>query len=366
MTFCLISNTDDLGVMVVRNLLIKVIRDHLPDARIVVMADAAIIDAVRRFHQQASWVDACVALEERPKGRRQQWQLWRTLRAQRADVLIVSPETKLPLWIPYLCAIPRRVGLSTSPEQRRYLSHPVSVDVPLDDRDLHWAPVLAGYARALGFEDFAGAAAHVPFVRVRPTPPDAWPPHGRAPRIVLHVGGNAQWNRRWPLRHFVQLCRRLVREAGAALHLAGTLDEAPENRTIVTAVAQDDREAAVVDLSGAPLEETIRHIAQADLFIGNDSGPMNIAVAVGTPVIAIRGADAENFRPDIVDARHVVFSNWTRCARYINGTNRCDAGCPVAYDRGKQDYPRCMAAIPVDDVWRAVARHLRLEVTSAS
>jgi ADP-heptose:LPS heptosyltransferase len=364
-TFCLISNTDDLGVMVVRNLLIKLIRDRLPDARIVVLADAAIVEKVRRFHQQASWVDACVALDERPKTRRQQWRLWRTLRAQRADVLIVSPDTKLPLWIPYLCAIPRRVGLCTAPAQRRFLSHPVTVDVPVDDRDLHWAPVLAGYARALGFADFAGAAAHVPFVRVPPSFPGSWPARGEGPRIVLHVGGNAQWNRRWPLRHFLQLCRRLVRDAGATLCLLGTSDEAPENRAIVTAVTREDREAAVVDLSGAPLPDTIRHVAQADLFIGNDSGPMNIAVAVGTPVIAIRGADAENFRPDTVDPRHVVFSNWTNCARYINGTNRCDAGCPVAYDRRRQDYPKCMAAIPPDDVWRAVVHHLRLEATSA-
>ena len=53
----ILSNTADLGVMVVRNLLIKLLREKHPDAHIAVVAEAEIMGRVRDFHQRASWVD---------------------------------------------------------------------------------------------------------------------------------------------------------------------------------------------------------------------------------------------------------------------------------------------------------------------
>src|SRR5262249_28880348 len=43
-------------------------------------------------------------------------------------------------------------------------------------------------------------------------------------------------------------------------------------------------------LSGLSLKELTALLGQARLFVGNDSGPMHIAAAVGSPIVAVRGS----------------------------------------------------------------------------
>lgn len=354
----ILSNTTDLGVMVVRNLLIKLLREKYPDARLMLLAESANIERVRTVYEQISWLDEFVPIDaEPPKTPEQEHTLREQLASCALDMLIFNPQSKMPYRIAAECGIKRRIGFAPDESQLGQLTDSVILDVSLD-RDLHWSYILAGYARALGIDHFRGVAAHVPFLRVR-----SLEAHVHAvdagPRIAIHVGGNIEWNRRWPLSNFVRLCRDLVRECNATLFLLGSPDEADENRTIAEEIRNDGASGSIVDVSGARIEHTVRCIASAALFVGNDSGPMNIAVAVGTPVVALRGADPENFRPDVVDPRHIVVSRWHECARFLNGSHICDRGCPVAYDRRKQDYPKCMASIPYEEVWAAAMNQLR-------
>jgi ADP-heptose:LPS heptosyltransferase len=51
-------------------------------------------------------------------------------------------------------------------------------------------------------------------------------------------------------------------------------------------------------IAGAPLSEIKRLIANASLFVGNDSGPAHIAAAFGLPVIVLFGPSAvDTWRP---------------------------------------------------------------------
>ena len=51
-------------------------------------------------------------------------------------------------------------------------------------------------------------------------------------------------------------------------------------------------------LAGAPLAEVKNLIANASLFIGNDSGPAHIAAAFGIPVVVLFGpSDLDVWRP---------------------------------------------------------------------
>jgi len=363
---CVVSNTADLGVMVVRNLLIKLLREKYRAAGIVVMAEAEIIDKVRRFHQNHSWTDDCIAIEsERVKTPLRKLALWKKLRAEKFDMIVLGPQCRIPPSVPYWCGIPVRAGLCNDEKQRAYLTHPVTLNLSGTEQYmyLHWTRVISAYARALHIDDFKDVSSHVPFIRVRGG--EVFRPARGKKRIVVHVGGNPEWNRRWPLKNFSLLCRKLARRDDVALFLAGGRDESFENRTVLEAVKRENGTAEISDISDCTIEEMVRYIAAADLFIGNDSGPMNIAVAAGTPAIAIRGADSENFRPDIVDSKHAVVSNWLNCSRYRNGSNRCDQGCPVAYDRQKQDYPKCMEEISVDTVRNLVEAKLDMEVSRA-
>jgi heptosyltransferase-3 len=57
-------------------------------------------------------------------------------------------------------------------------------------------------------------------------------------------------------------------------------------------------------LSGLPLSELAALMKGASLYIGNDSGPMHVAAAVGTPVVGIFGSsDPQRWHPWGVEHR---------------------------------------------------------------
>jgi ADP-heptose:LPS heptosyltransferase len=359
----IVSTTTDLGVMVVRSLLIKLLREHHRDARLILLAESADLPIVREFHESLSWIDECVAIgTERPRETPELFAVVRQVRALNLDVIILNPWSRFPAVIPYWCGIPVRAGLPRDDRARQYLTHPVRLaDLASPDageappRDLHWVAVHEGYARALHLHAYRGPAAHVPFLRL------AHPPgRGRAarPLVVVHAGGSPDWNRRWPRDRFARVCCTAVERHGASIVLIGSAHERADNGLIADEVMRACPSADIADRSGCAIAETAAIVAAADLFVGNDSGPMNVAVAVGTPVVAVRGADPENFRADLVDPGHIVLSNWAGCARRASGSEHCDRGCPVAYDREAQQYPRCMAAITLEQVLEAMARQL--------
>jgi ADP-heptose:LPS heptosyltransferase len=358
MNICIVSNTADLGVMVVRNLLIKLIREKYPNAKIVLMAEAEIIDKVRAFYESCSWVDEFLAIEPK-RSLAQQLKLWWRLLVRHFAVIIFEPRSKVLLRLAYSSGIPVRVGLYFDPGQSQYLTHPVKLELPAGEEplDLHWSEIIAGYARALQIDNFTQVSDHVPFIRFGRG--GVSNRNNAVPKIVVHAGGNPEWNRRWPLEKYSDLCCLLALRADVAIVLVGGRDEAIENKAIMERVLQANPSARIGDVSGCAINEMVDHIAWSDLFIGNDSGPMNVAVAVGTPVVVIRGADSEIFRPDVIDGKHVVVSNWVNCSRLLNDSNICKEGCPVGYDRVRQDYAKCMEAISLETVWRSVEQKLQ-------
>jgi ADP-heptose:LPS heptosyltransferase len=349
------SNTVELGLMVVRNLLIKLLREHYSGASLVLICEEKLMDRARTFHEAASWVDEYVAIEvTAANSTPERNKLLDQIARLNLDVFVFSPMSSLPCWVPSLCGIQVRVGLEVDHNQRHYLTHPVTLDLSPEDRTLHWSQVLTGYVQALELPNFKGVAAHVPFVRL-PEMRQRFPAIVSDAKIVIHAGGSG--NRRWPLTNFILLCRRLIREANATILLIGC-DETTENRLICEALQKDGLGARVFNLSRNGIDETIGWLAEADLFIGHDSGPMNLAVAVGTPIVAIRGVDPDNFSPSVIDPRHTVFSGWKNCGRFANGAHVCDRGCPVRFDPLLPEYPRCMASITLEQVWPAVRQQL--------
>src|ERR1700761_4096014 len=171
MRVCALSNTTDLGVLVVRNLLFKLLREKQPDAHISVLAEHKLIESTRSFYESGSWVDECISIDAEDAATAEQRDALRTLLTQQKfDTFILSPGSGFPVELAYEAGIRTRVGLVFDESRRRLLTHPVTLDWRVDDPDLHWTAVVGGYAKALGLDNFRGAAAHVPFVRFVPTP----------------------------------------------------------------------------------------------------------------------------------------------------------------------------------------------------
>ncbi len=180
---------------------------------------------------------------------------------------------------------------------------------------------------------------------------DAWlTRHGLADArlVVLHPG--AKWPpKRWPAEGFAGLVRWLAQDAGLAAILVGDSADAPVHESIRSLAGPTPAFDPGLGLLGlAALLE------RAALFIGNDSGPMHAARAVGTPTIGIFGpTDPQRSGPMGPAAEAPVAPIECRPCRLYYTAERCERG-----------HNFCMDGVTVGAVEQA-ARRLLEAVPSA-
>jgi ADP-heptose:LPS heptosyltransferase len=125
--------------------------------------------------------------------------------------------------------------------------------------------------------------------------------HGMNPRheriIAIHPGGEGVGGlKRWPTACFASVADQLIERDDAYVVLLGGRDDQELNREVITQARRHER---ILNLAGqTKLLASAAIIAQSRLFIGNDSSPLHIATAVGTPVVGIYGpTNLYNYRP---------------------------------------------------------------------
>ncbi|HEU4326479.1 MAG TPA: glycosyltransferase family 9 protein [Roseiflexaceae bacterium] len=108
----------------------------------------------------------------------------------------------------------------------------------------------------------------------------AW--RGGGPLVVLHPGCSMP-ARTYPWEQFAQVADLLVEQLGARVALTG----GPDERELTARVRGQMRQPAL-DLAGKlSFPELCALIEAADLTITNNTGPMHIAAALKTPVVAL-------------------------------------------------------------------------------
>ena len=156
--------------------------------------------------------------------------------------------------------------------------------------------------------------------------------------IVIHPGASRAY-KRWPLDRYVQLANRL-----AGSYRVTWIDQGAEQglRSEVTRFKQGELSRFVTLLAGARL------------FIGNNSGPMNIASALGVPGIIFNGPSTPNWNPAWHAERFQLLTDPTLacqpCDKLTHPVNACqNAAEPMA----------CMNRWSVDAVVVTVHERLR-------
>jgi ADP-heptose:LPS heptosyltransferase len=176
------------------------------------------------------------------------------------------------------------------------------------------------------------------------------------PLVGMHPGGAGLAGRkRWPAARFAEVADRLHVELGARVVLLG----GPDERALAEEVAGSMRGAPSVVAAGAiPLPVSIALIERCDAFIGDDSGLLHAAAAVGTPYVGIYGPTAiASFRPIPRRPRQGrLVLPWAACPEQT-----AFIGSDVAWRR-PQCEGTCLAleTIPVEDVLRAALDLLRV------
>ena len=200
------------------------------------------------------------------------------LRRRRFDLVIDMQGLLRSGVMARLSGAPRRVGFANAREGSRYaytdkISSPALHAAHAVDR--MWC-----VAEAFG----VGHLPKVFRVPLQPAEVDAARHELAAlPRPLVAVAVGAKWlTKRWPAAHFAELLNR------AHAHTAGTA---------VFVGASDDTalsQAVIANLRGPALDLTGRTslprlsavLSLADIMLGNDTGPLHLAAALGRPCVA--------------------------------------------------------------------------------
>jgi heptosyltransferase-1 len=101
----------------------------------------------------------------------------------------------------------------------------------------------------------------------------------------VHVSGGRAI-KQWPPEHFADVARRLSTTAAATIVLTGTAADRPLVDQVASALPRERVIDAGSDLGLLDLAAILQRL---DLFVTGDTGPMHLAAAVGTPIVAVFG-----------------------------------------------------------------------------
>jgi heptosyltransferase-1 len=157
------------------------------------------------------------------------------------------------------------------------------------------------------------------------------------PYIALIPGAN--WpNKRWPTGYFAQLAELLYQQGITSLITGGPDD---------VALAEEINNAANVPVLNLTGQTSLKQLAwvlqKARVTVGGDTGPMHLAVAVGTPTVALMGPTDINRNGPYGKGHQALV------------TARSCAGC---WRRKCEQQLDCLAAVPVEEVYQAALKLL--------
>lgn len=107
-------------------------------------------------------------------------------------------------------------------------------------------------------------------------------PVPRSERVVIVHPGSSDPRRRWPVERFAAVADALA-DAGAVVAVNGTRDEA----ALVQGVIGHMRSNAIDLTDALSLSGLCGLIERAAMMISNDSGPLHLALAIGTPCVGV-------------------------------------------------------------------------------
>ena len=331
-----------LGDVLMATPAIAALRQAFPKARI----DFAVGGWSRAVVESNPHLDGIMDCGRVGGGSRYSWReylnLVRRIRAEKYEACFVLDRSPLISLLPYLGGVPQRVGLDS---RGRGFSLTVGLPVvaPKHETELYLDTV-----RAVGIEVNEPRLEFYPTDEDRRHVAEMLRAVSQAPLVVIHPAGGSNPGmilsaKRWPPQRFAALADRLIEEKGTQVFLVGGPDDGPIAAAIKEAMRQEPW-----DLTGQlTFGQLGALLERCELFVGHDTGAMHLAVAVGTPVVAIFGpSDPRMYGP--YGKKGVTL--WH------------DVGCNPCLLHGRWNtacrHFRCIEAVIVEEVWQAAAHFL--------
>ena len=330
-----------IGDVVMISPAMRAIRAHFREARIAILAKRWVLESLAGdpvYDEMIEYDDV-----GRHRGAMGRLRLAALLRPRRFDLAILFQKAFDAAALACLAGARRRVGYAT--DGRSWL---LTDALPLPPPATHHAEAFLGIARALGCPiddphpafhltegDRRGAAALLEQAGL----------FTHAPLVAIHAGASKE-PRAWHPDRFGLLGRRLVERHDARVVLLGS----PSERGLMDRIAASmPRQRVFLPEQDLPLKITGGILERCALFVGNDSGPMHIAAALGVPTVAIFGPGSPGrTAPLAARAPVVAISRDYPCSPCRQDFFR---ECPPS-PAGR---PFCLEEISVEEVERASA-----------
>lgn len=332
----LIVRTDRIGDVLLSTPVIKALRQAYPWAYIAMIVAPLSKDIV----EGNPYLDKVIIYDK--DGKQKSWRrsikFAQNLKKKKFDLaLILHPTNRVHL-ITFFAAIPRRVGydrkfgflLTDKIKHTKQLGEKHELEYNLD--------LLAH----LGIK----ASDKSLFMPIRPESETAIEDLLRREGVeaderllAIHPGASCP-SKIWPNTRFATLADRLAEKYGLkVLILSGAKDS-----KLAQKVVEEMRYPAINLAGKITLSQLASVIKRCRLFISNDSGPVHMAAALGTPVVSIFGRSQKGLSPQ----------RWAplgKDSRYLHK----NVGCIECLAHNCRKQFACLAAISVEDVAAAAA-----------
>ena len=322
----LLIRLSSLGDIVLTTPAIRAVRGHFPDAHIAMLVGKQSAEVL----QANPHLDEIITFDRvaKDKDTGEMLRIARVLRESRFTLAIDLQRKFRTALLMYLGGVAERVGKGrlctlSVPEQgnkhatAHYFDLLHAVDIPAVDQRLEMFLVESERAEASQRFDTAGVS-----------------------QTGLKVGffPGAGWKlREWMPERFASIGDRLVQHFSAEVLIFGGEKESE----LVHSVANLMSAPAVPFAGNLQVRELAACIEKCDLFLTNDTGPMHIAAAVGTPTVSLFGP-GNHIRFQPLGELHQIIRHDVPCSPCKQFTDKCKDNI-------------CMKKITVDEVWQSIS-----------
>lgn len=274
----LLVRTDRLGDVILTLPMLSVLRKHFPDAYLAILLrtyTAPLVEGNPYLDEVMLYDNNNTLIPFRD--------LLQDVRLHRFDIAIIARPMPRVAWMVFRASIPVRIGTGF-----RYYSPLFNMRVFEHRKDAkrheldYNLNLLKGVGCSIdGPPDFSLTVPKEADVKIENLLHQFPIDHSKE-IIVIHpgTGGSAK---EWPARMFGELANRLQEERGAQILLTGVKGEERK----VAEVLIGSKGKAIPLVGRLSLMELGAVIKRADLFVSNSTGPLHLAVALGTPVVSL-------------------------------------------------------------------------------
>jgi len=266
---------------------LRAIRQRHPEAAISIVARPYVADIYRE--QQIS--DELIPYD--PNGEHRGWtgreKLIADLRSRKFDVALLLQNAFDAAWLAWRAQIPQRIGYARDARSlllTKAIPVPKPSEIPAHEKFYYLELI-----RRAGWLDQLSDEPHITLrvpdaarQRATQTLLEAGSrPH--ALRIAVGAGASYGSAKCWPPDRFAKALNALLSHTDADVILFGT----PAELLVSSAIAAGLQRAPINLTGKTSIADLPALLSQCHLFLGNDSGAMHVAAAVGLPVVAIFG-----------------------------------------------------------------------------